>query len=349
MNTPFNKILDTTPLYTYDDVLISPSFTSVVSRRDVDLSGSFLGKTYDLPVISANMDTVTESKMARYMLGIGAEACLHRFCSIEQGVEMLRQSGVDGKYPMVSIGLGQQELDRAVALAAEGASAICIDVANGASLEVVKQYLAVKNTIPNIPVVVGNFATGRSVADFEYHTGNTKAPDAYKVGVGPGSACTTRIKTGVGIPQLSAVMSVRSYTDRVIADGGCKTPGDVAKALAAGAKLVMLGGMLAGTYEAPGDVKDVGGQFYKVYRGSASRSSYEKQGKTATWRAVEGDEFLVPFKGPAETIIQDIEGGVRSTCTYVGAKNLSELFEKARFVVVTSNGVKESGSHGKTI
>lgn len=343
-----NKIVSSVPAVTFDDVLILPRFTSVSSRKDVDLSTDFLGLGLSLPIMAANMDTITEAKMARAMIGFGATACLHRFMSVEDNVDMLLKSSVGERLPVVSVGLGAQELGRALALIGAGAPAVCVDVANGASSEVVKQLKNIKSAAPNTPVIVGNFATGRSVADFEEAAGAYK-PDAYKVGIGPGSACTTRIKTGVGLPQLSAIMDIANVTNRVIADGGCKTPGDVAKAFVAGARMVMLGGMLAGTYEAPGELKEVNGNKYMTYRGSASKSSYEKQGKTASWRAVEGEEFLIPFKGPVENVLQDIEGGLRSACTYVGTDSLSGLHENGQFVLVTSVGVKESGAHGKTI
>lgn len=341
-----NKIISNTPALTFDDVLVVPRFTGVASRKDVQLDSDFLGLGLTIPIIAANMDTVTEDKMARVMLSYGATACLHRFMNKEENAEMMKNARVGNHSAIGSVGLGVYEVERAELLAQAGASAICIDVANGASSEVVKQLKAVRSVVKNLPVIVGNFASASSVAQFEDASGSSR-PDAYKVGIGPGSACTTRIKTGVGVPQLSAIMDVLNVTDRIIADGGCKTPGDVSKALIAGAKLVMVGGMLAGTYEAPGDVKVVDGKRYKTYRGSASKSSYEKQGKTASWRAVEGEEFLVPFKGPVETILQDIEGGLRSTCTYVGAKNLQELYEFGQFVLVTNSGLKESGAHGK--
>jgi IMP dehydrogenase len=209
-------------------------------------------------------------------------------------------------------------------------------------------------------IIVGNFANVNSTYVFADELGFW--PDAIKIGVGPGSACTTRIKTGVGTPQLSAIMSHAGCPTQIIADGGCKSAGDIVKALAAGAHAVMLGGMLAGTDETPGEVfQDTkyvsGGAFlgrdypvgepYKKYRGSASKDSYAAQGKDQAYITAEGESFTVPYKGPVANVLQDIEGGLRSALTYLGVNNLEELRKYASFVEVSSNTVVENGAHGK--
>lgn len=375
--------------FTFDDILIIPQFSEISSRKDVDLS--FNGSNYpymSLPIISANMDTVTDANMAKHMILNGAQACLHRFCTIDESVKMFQDSymsatGESPRTPMVSIGLGKDELDRAAALFGTGAYQFVIDVAHGAQQSVVDQVLALREIIKNnAAIIVGNFASGDSVLDFLWRSGHV---DGIKVGIGPGAACTTRIKTGIGFPQLSAVLEISqvlhyNYNDiPVIADGGMKNSGDIAKALAAGASMVMLGSMLAGTEESPGQMYYVDGlgkyvtpeeflskdahvdgsityvrneyseSFTKVkkYRGSASKESYVVQGKDASWRTAEGESFFVPYKGSVKNILQDIEGGLRSAFTYVGAKNLKEFHSKAKFVQISNAGYSESLPHGK--
>jgi IMP dehydrogenase len=336
-------------LLTFDDVLIKPRFSKIKSRADVSLTGNFGGPCYALPVMSANMDTVTDEEMAMAMKAAGGVGCLHRFCTIEANVAMYKRAPGSA----VSIGLGTKELDRAVALLSAGASIFVIDVAHGAQISVTEQANELRKLVGGgATIIVGNFATGDSVKTFlEY------APrvNAFKVGIGPGSACTTRIKTGVGVPQLSAILDVsdtlKKTPIKVIADGGMREPGDIAKALGAGASFVMLGGMLAGTHETPGKV------FYpegpgpqpplKKYRGSASKESYDAQGKDAAYRTAEGESFTVPYKGSVKGVLQDIEGGLRSSFAYVGAKNMNEYHNMVEFIEITSATAVENGAHGK--
>jgi IMP dehydrogenase len=359
-------------MFTFDDVLIEPQFSEIVSRKDIDLSTESIGPILELPIISANMDTVTGSEMAKAMQNAGAIGCLHRFCSVEDNVEMFKNSFTThvAHFPLVSIGLGNTELERAEALHSAGAFTFVIDVAHGAQQAVVDQVKALRELFGDeCRIIVGNFASSSSVAVFLEKTGSLV--NAVKVGVGPGSACTTRIKTGVGYPQLSAIRSiartpiVRDYKISVIADGGMRTPGDIAKALGAGAHVAMLGGMLAGTDETPGDIledmKLIGSEQvgpyiktkifvterFKKYRGSASKESYEAQGKDASWRTAEGESFTVPYKGPVSNVLQDIEGGLRSSLSYVGARNLSEFRDRCRFVKISPSTVLENGAHGK--
>lgn len=371
---------------TFDDVLIKPKFSTLTSRKEVDLS-STLRVNYTaplniltLPILSANMDTVTGVDMAKAMSKAGGMGVLHRFCTIQENVIMYRYATAQGESCAVSVGVGEQELERAKELYKAGAKVFVLDVAHGAQLQVVAQYANIKESCIDSFVIVGNFATAESCSSFwanlnqggvkYYRTKkgelHTYGVDAFKIGVGPGSACTTRIKTGVGVPQLSAVLEVanhfKDYLHRplIICDGGMKTSGDIAKAFAAGADLVMLGGMLAGTDETPGEVIDGRSYMitdpvpndkdipkYKKYRGSASKESYTDQGKDTAYRTAEGESFVVPYKGPVAQVLQDIEGGLRSAFTYVGAKTLQDFQEKAEFVRVTSNGVKENGAHGK--
>lgn len=339
--------------FTFDDVLIEPRFSSVNSRSEVDLMVQVgnLGKF--LPIMSSNMDTVTGTEMAVAMADLGALGCLHRFMTVEQNLE----SFVKVERPCaVSFGLGDEELHRAVRLYQNGARLFVLDVAHAAQAQVVQQYGRLSQACMDAFIIVGNFAGVWSLDEFIQRLGF--APHGVKVGIGPGSACTTRIKTGVGYPQLSAVQEIASYMKNnhpgslVMADGGMKTSGDIAKALGAGADMVMLGGMLAGTTETPGQKISKGnlsGEWtdYKIYRGSASKDSYDAQGKNADFRTAEGEAFTVPFKGPVKGVIQDILGGLRSAFTYVGARNLQEFQELVNFVHISSATIGENEAHGK--
>jgi IMP dehydrogenase len=339
---------------TYNDVQIVPKFSLINSRKEIDLTTI---NSLKLPVISSNMDTVTESTMAKAMAQAGGVGCLHRFMSIEDNINQFKQSEVK---PWVSVGLGQKEIERASALFYAGADTFVVDVAHGANINVIKQVEELRNLFHgNAYIVVGNFGDGSEISSFnEYLNDCGVYVDAYKVGIGGGSACTTRIKTGCGVPSFTSIYSCRNLSVDVIADGGIRTPGDIAKAIGAGAKAVMLGGMLAGTEEAPGEVdyavtylksvdKTVKQPISKKYRGSASKESYEVQGKDESWRTAEGESFTVPYKGPVANILKDIEGGLRSAFSYVGASNLKEFKQNVSFIRVTNSGINEAKAHGK--
>lgn len=331
---------------TFDDVLLLPKFSNIRSRRDVDISSMDL----TLPVISANMDTITGLDMAVAMGKSGGSGVLHRFWSIEDNVKAFVEANIQAPNVAVSIGISDTEKQRAEALIDAGAKTIYIDVAHGAQLGVVEQvkFLREKYT-DSIKIIAGNFATGESIRHFGLELNDTKLfPDAFKVGIGPGSVCTTRIKTGIGVPQLYAIIDCASIGFPVVADGGIRHSGDVAKALAAGADAVMIGGMLSGTLETPGEIIYPEGDKVcpvKVYKGSASLTSYGEQGKVAEWRTAEGISTTVPLKGSVKEILADIEGGLRSAFTYVGASNLKDFQSKATFVKVSGNTFKENTAH----
>ena len=341
--------------YTFDDILIVPQFSFIESRKDVNLT-TYLSSdvSLKLPVLSANMDTITGSDMAITMAKNGGMGILHRFWSIEDNVNSFKtvlEASISPSSVGVSIGLGQKEKERFEALYFAGARVFCLDVAHGAQMSVVEQVNYIKNW-DDITIIVGNFASGESVLEFDRFTGGSV--HAYKIGIGGGSVCSTRIKTGVGYPQLSAITDCVSVIKEhglgcaVIADGGIKNPGDVAKALAAGADSVMIGGMFAGTTETPGEIiYPEGEQAYgiKTYRGSASLESYIDQGKTSDWRTAEGISTTVPHKGSVVNVLKDIEGGVRSAMTYVGAYNLLEFYHKAEFIEVSSATQIENSPH----
>ena len=338
---------------TFDDVLIKPKFSTIKSRKDIDLSCILGDVTLQLPIISANMDTISGVGMAVAMGKAGGIGALHRFKSVDDNKIMFNASRAADVSVAVSIGVGSAEQDRAIQLYNVGARLFVLDVAHGAQSQVVEQYEWMKENYPKTFIVVGNFASVESVRDFMEKLDCRYKLDAVKVGIGPGSACTTRIKTGVGVPQLSAILEVaelcHSNNIKVIADGGMKTSGDIAKALAAGADMVMLGGMLSGTDESEGDLVERSNKWFKRYRGSASKDSYEDQSKDQSYITTEGESFLVEYKGSVNSVIKDIEGGLRSAFSYVGASNIQEFQSKAELIKVSANAVRESQAHGKKL
>jgi IMP dehydrogenase len=336
----------------FDDVLIIPEYSTIKSRKDVSTVTKMNGITLEVPIISSNMDTITESEMAKTMHMLGAGACLHRFNTVNENKQMYKASP---KQTMVSIGVGAAEFDRALALFESGAETFVIDVAHGAAQHVVEQYDNLRAIVKeNANIIVGNFATGISIRDFKHQLKSRVMPDAYKIGIGGGSLCTTRVVTGCGLPTFQSILDCRGYADNLIADGGIRNSGDIVKALAAGAKAVMVGGLLSGTEETPGDDVIIGKGSpletrYKRYRGSASLESYEIQNKVADHRAAEGEATLVECKGPVRHVILNLVGGIRSGMSYVGASNLTELRESAKFVRVTDSGKRESRAHAKEV
>ena len=253
----------------FDDVLIVPQYSSIASRKDVDTSSFGL----KVPIISSNMDTITGHVMANEMNMLGAAACLHRFNSIQENIEEFKKSP---NSTMVSIGIGSAELERAICLFEAGANHFVIDVAHGAASHVVEQYDKIRSIVKdNATIMVGNFATRENIIDFNYAIKSTRLPNSYKVGIGGGSLCTTRVVTGCGLPTFASILDCTKADVPIIADGGIRNSGDLVKALAAGASAVMVGGLLSGTDETPGQlVPDSSGVvLYKKYRGSASRDA----------------------------------------------------------------------------
>ena len=331
---------------TFDDVLLVPNYNGIRSRQDVSTATRLGPIELALPLMSANMDTVTGATMASKMAALGGLGILHRFLSIEDNVAELRRCA-DPSRIGVSIGIGDAGLERAEALVAAGAAIICVDVAHGHAKSVNQTLRDLRAKFGhNVVLIAGNVATYAG-ADYLAAAG----ADAIKVGIGPGSVCTTRIKTGFGVPQLTALMSCRQVDRPLIADGGVRTPGDAVKALAAGASMVMLGGMLAGCDETPGDAHelvDENGALVKVkrFRGMASREAQEEfMGKMDEWKTAEGIAVDVPARGPVENVIRDLMGGIRSGLTYAGAATLGELQRKAQFIRVTPATTVESSPH----
>jgi IMP dehydrogenase len=455
--------------YTFDDVLLEPQRSGVFSRRDVDTSAQFSKKiTLSAPVVSANMDTVTESKMARFMAEEGGIGIIHRFLPISRQADEVRlvkraesaliddpytispenevgeakkfmeqkhvigiitrrdilfcenlsakvtdvmvkkvitaerrvriseakkllfkyrieklpltdkngelkglitlkdilrqssgnQSGKDkrGRFLVgAALGIKDDTLERARALLDAGADALVVDIAHGHNERALQTVRLLKKKFLGAEIVGGNVATAKGTIDL------IKAgADAVKVGIGPGAACTTRIVTGVGVPQLTAIMdcygAASKYKIPIIADGGIKNSGDLSKALAAGASTVMVGSMLAGTDESPGEYILEDGIGYKLYRGMASRDAADDKikmdegisvsGATAagSYSAPEGKSGKVSYRGRAKNVLDDLVAGLRSSMSYLGAKNLRDFQKNAKFINVTPNSLRESNT-----
>lgn len=327
---------------TFDDVLLIPAYNHHESRRIVDISmKDKSGKlSLKLPVMSSNMDTITEDAMANFMGEKGAIGVLHRFCSIEDNVKMLQAC----RFPaFVSVGASEAELERVAALKDAGAQYFCVDVAHGHAKYVGKMIKKMRQILSNECIMAGNVAT---YAGADYLA--SLSVDIVKVGIGPGSVCTTRIKTGFGVPQLTAIQDCARADRSVVADGGLRHPGDIVKALAFGADFVMVGGMLAGTRPTPGEPqKDIEGRpTHKVYRGMASKEVAEDYlGGLSGWKTAEGVSTKVPYREDEEHILADIVGGLRSGLTYAGANTIRELQRKLNYVLVTQAGKIESTAH----
>jgi len=327
--------------FTFDDVLLVPAYNHYESRQHVDVSVTDRsGKlSLQLPLMTANMDTITESAMANFIGARGGIGVLHRMMSVERNVEELRRCTFPA---FVSVGCADEELARAEALRDAGATHFVVDVAHGHARYVGRTLKQLRQMLPDACLMAGNVATYAG-ADYLASVG----ADIIKVGIGPGSVCTTRVKTGHGVPQLTAIQDCARCDRSIVADGGIRHPGDVVKALAFGADFVMVGGMLAGTRPTPGErTRDASGQWVKTYRGMASREvADEHHGGIAEWKTAEGVAMVVPYREDEDGIIADLVGGLRSGLTYAGSQTVKELQRKLNYVVITPGGWREGMPH----
>ena len=333
--------------FTYDDVLLEPRLSDVV-RSEVDLRAQVTKKIkIDIPILSAAMDTVSGAEMGIALGKLGGLAVLHRNCTIKEQLVMLKK--IKAKKLITAASVGPHDLERARTLDKAGADIIVIDCAHAHNKKIIADAKKIKKNI-KAQLMVGNLATKEAAQEF------VKFADAIKVGIGPGSICTTRVVAGIGVPQLSAVLDVVAVAKKhkvpVIADGGLKFSGDIVKALAAGASTVMLGSMLAGTKESPGRVLKVNGQMVKEYRGMGSLGAMNKGQssdryfqKGNTKYVPEGVEGIIPYKGTVEEVIFNMIGGLKSGMGYIGAKNISQMATKAKFIRITNASLKESHPH----
>jgi IMP dehydrogenase len=328
--------MDTMTARCFDDVIIVPRYSSVSSRADVDPQVNWNGD-YALPIVSANMDSVTGPRLAESMYYNGGFACLSRF---GDQVDQLRQSP-PGTW--VSVGIGHDQEEAALRLAAAGARTFVVDVAHGASDDVAVFYNRLRESLPGTKIVVGNFAT---LAEFnEWMALADSIPDGIKIGVGGGAACKTRVVTGCGLPTFESMMQfrkIRNFTT-LIADGGVRNSGDFCKAVAAGARVVMMGKVFAACEESPGET--VNGK--KRYFGSASDHAYEIQGKVAEHRTAEGDDYEVEVTGSVADVLQEYGAALRSAMSYVGASTLQEFQTNSYFEDMSPLAQAENGPHGR--
>jgi IMP dehydrogenase len=334
---------------TFDDVLLVPRHSEISSRKNTSLTSPLTTKTtLDIPIITANMDTITETSMACAMSTLGGLGSLHRFASTQEQVEMVKEIRLyqDEHKIMApiaaSIGVKEEGKRRGDALVDAGVQIITLDIAHGDSIMMLDVLDYMKKKYPSVEIIAGNVATGEATTRLI-----NAGADAIKCGIGPGSMCTTRIITGHGVPQLTAialcVQAARKYSVPVIADGGIRNSGDMVKALCAGASAIMVGSIVSGTLETPGEVKS--GK--KLYRGMASKSAQVSwRGELPQGMAAEGEATMIACKGSVTDVINELTGGIRSGMTYLGAETVSAMNEAALFMEMSAAGAYESKPHG---
>ena len=338
---------------TFDDVLLLPKYSNILpSNTNISLQ---LTKNILLrvPFLTSAMDTVTESKMAIAIAKEGGLGVIHRNLNIKEQSAEVKKVKDKNLYVGAAIGTNKEDFDRALSLEAHGVDLIVIDTAHGHSDKVLKTLSKIKKIIKKIPVCVGNIATGQAAKTL-FNSG----ADIIKVGIGPGSICTTRMVAGIGVPQISAIIEVKKALKKkkikIISDGGIKFSGDIAKALAAGADAIMMGSIFAGTDESPGRTFKSKGKIYKQYRGMGSIGAmsagsanryFQKNFKDKSKFVPEGVEGRVEYKGRVSKIIYQLQGGLRSSMGYIGASKLEDINKKAKFVKITKAGFYESMVH----
>jgi|TARA_R100000482_G_scaffold124586_1_gene77938 GMP reductase len=354
------KIVDETKL-DFDDILLVPARSPAASRKEVELKRTFkffhsTKEWTGLPIMAANMDTTGSFKMGTALNKHDAVTCLHKHYDAETIDEYFAYYNIE-RNVWISVGMGDHELDRLLKIKSliHHSPNICIDIANGYTEKFVEWCSKIRHYFNDSIIMAGNVCTPEMVQELILHGG----VDIVKIGIGPGSACTTRLKTGVGYPQLSAIIEcshaahgLKNGERRmglICADGGCRIPADVCKAFAANADFVMLGGMLAGTDECEGDWEyeiDDDGEYQKshlsFYGMSSEKAQKKHNGGMSSYASSEGRIKMIPYKGLAGTVMNDIEGGLRSCCAYVGATSLKDLPKCAKAVKV--NRVHFDGS-----
>jgi len=357
---------------TFDDVLLIPAHSMIMPNQvslKTDLTKSI---QLNIPIVSAAMDSVTESRLAAALAIQGGIGILHRHMHIEEQVNQVstvKKTVIDASAQATAcidekgrlrigaaVGTDQSSQERVTALAHAEVDVIVVDTAHGHSNAVLKMVEWIKKNYPSIQVIGGNIVTASAARALADH-----GADCVKVGIGPGAACTTRIVTGVGFPQLSAIENVAQELEgsgiTIIADGGIRFSGDIGKALAAGAHSVMLGQLLAGTDEAPGQILHENGKAYKVYRGMHSLGALADKHSTddlhfkqsARKLVPEGAEGRVEYRGPLQERLYQLMGGLRSCMGYLGCETIEQLQERAEFVRITSAGMRESHVHDITL
>jgi IMP dehydrogenase len=372
------KLPTTQIALTLDEVsLIPASFSEIGSRADTQ-PFNYIFNCNSLPIISSNMDTVYSPALAKEVVKHGGISIVHRFCSIEDNVKLFK----DGVYtefynndtnfadhkPWVSIGSSEEEFSRAEALISAGAEVIVIDLAMGNSLNALLQYNKLRQVYKdNIKIIVSDFSTPEQLNVFNQKVGyNNLLPDGFTIGQGVGSACETRLVTGIGIPSATMIDKCVQVTEKtgqlLILNGGIKNPQDVCKAIALGCDAVIVGRLFAACVESGAHksnytqytsrvYKDQYGEFkalpdYAVYRGSASKTSYEIQHKVASWRTAEGKEFTIEVSGTVQQLMQRFEAALRSSMSYLNANTIAQYRENAKFMIISNSGTTEGTAYG---
>ncbi len=337
---------------TFDDVLLVPKRSSIRSRQDVSLCARLSRNvTVDLPIVAANMDTVCEHDMALAMARLGAVGIVHRFLPVEAQATMVEKVKRESADYVVgaAVGTDHDAVERSRSLVDAGVDVLVLDIAHGHADHSLSAVEALKAAFPDVDVIAGNVGTRAGAEDLV-----SAGADAVKVGVGPGGACTTRLVAGVGVPQLTAIADCHGIEVPIIADGGIKSSGDIAKAIAAGADTVMIGSLFAGTKESPGEVESSPRGLVKRVRGMASFEALEaraqRHGETVDdeyfeQRAPEGIEGTVPYKGEVAKVVASLVAGLKSGMSYSDARTIPELWANAEFVRVTPAGLRENLPH----
>ncbi len=331
----------------YGDVLLVPHRSPVQSRSDVDLSTNLTPSVeLDAPVLSAPMDTVTEAETAIALGRVGGFGTVHRFLTVDEQAEAVAAARAADQQVGAAIGISEAYLDRAERTIEAGATALVVDVAHGHLDMALGAVADLAETFPDVPLIAGNVATKEGVRDLA-----SAGADGVKVGIGPGSHCTTRVVAGAGVPQLTAVSdAAEAAADldvTIIADGGIRNSGDAVKALMAGADSVMMGRFFAGTEESPPEIVERDGELYKRSRGMATTAANDdrtdKDGAEPV--ADEGVEALTPLSGPLEPITEEFLAGIRSGLSYVGGESISTARERAEFIEVGQAAKRREGAH----
>ena len=338
---------------TFDDVALVPQYSSILPHETITKTELSKNLKLNIPLLSSAMDTVTESKMAIAIAKSGGLGIIHKNLNPKKQALEVQKVKKNNMIVGAAVGTNEKDIDRVYKLLESKVDLIVVDTAHGHTKKVLTIIKKIKKISKNSIVCAGNIATGKA-AKFLADSG----VDIVKVGIGPGSICTTRLVTGIGVPQLSAILDVKkalkNYKTKIISDGGIKFSGDISKAIAAGADAVMIGSLFAGTTESPGKIFKYKGKLYKNFRGMGSAGAmsagsadryFQKKNKNISKYVAEGVEGIVQFKGPLNKIIYQLVGGLKSSMGYMGSKTIKDLQKKSEFVKITKAGFYESMVH----
>ena len=338
---------------TFDDVTLVPQYSSILPHETITKTELSKNLKLNIPLLSSAMDTVTESKMAIAIAKSGGLGIIHKNLNPKKQALEVKKVKKNNMIVGAAVGTNEKDIDRVYKLLESKVDLIVVDTAHGHTKKVLTIIKKIKKISKNSIVCAGNIATGKA-AKFLADSG----VDIVKVGIGPGSICTTRLVTGIGVPQLSAVLDVKkalkNYKTKIISDGGIKFSGDISKAIAAGADAVMIGSLFSATTESPGKIFKYKGKLYKNFRGMGSAGAmsagsadryFQKKNKNISKYVAEGVEGIVQFKGSVNKIIYQLIGGLKSSMGYMGSKTIKDLQKKCEFVKITKAGFYESMVH----